>query len=99
VQRAEPAPWLGDMMFWAILRRLSSGPAPLLQPAGDSGWPGGNPSTLPLQLTPLGRSVLGGTVDALAYHGIRRWVGGVALRPGRPIWRWDAAAGRVAPPR
>jgi hypothetical protein len=100
VQRAEAAPWLGDLMLWGILRRLSAGTAPLLRPASDGGWPppGVSPAGLPLRLTPLGRAVLDGTADAIATHGIDRWVGGVALRPGRPIWRWDPAAGRLVPP-
>jgi hypothetical protein len=100
VQRAEAAPWLGDLMHWAILRRLSAGPAPLLRPVADAGWPAGgaDPSALPLALTPLGRAVLQGGADAVAQHGIDRWVGGILLRPGRPIWRWDAAAGRLVPP-
>ncbi|MFO1059880.1 MAG: hypothetical protein U1E53_23300 [Dongiaceae bacterium] len=43
--------------------------------------------------------MLGGAADAVSQHGIDRWVGGVALRPGLPIWRWDGAAGRLVPPR
>lgn len=40
-------------------------------------------------LTDIGRSALSGELDRVATCGINRWLGGVHLQNGRPVWRWD----------
>src|SRR5438874_274315 len=39
--------------------------------------------------TSLGAGVLAGRADRLALVPLDRWLGGVHLRPGAPLWRWD----------
>jgi hypothetical protein len=46
-------------------------------------------------LTDTGRSVLAGQLDRVATCGIDRWLGGVHLQSGGPLWRWDNAQQRV----
>jgi hypothetical protein len=46
-------------------------------------------------LTDAGRSVLSGELDRVTTCGIDRWLGGVHLRTGARIWRWDAARQRI----
>jgi len=46
-------------------------------------------------LTAIGRSVLAGELDKVAACGIDRWLGGVHLRSGGRLWRWDDARQRV----
>jgi RNA polymerase sigma factor (sigma-70 family) len=46
-------------------------------------------------LTDTGRSVLAGQLDRVAMCGIDRWLGGVHLRSGGELWRWDNTQHRV----
>ena len=46
-------------------------------------------------LADAGRSVLSGALDKVATCGIDRWLGGVHLQSGGPVWRWDDARQRV----
>jgi hypothetical protein len=48
-----------------------------------------------LRLSDAGRGVLAGRADHLALNGIDRWLGGVHLRAGGPVWHWDAAQGQL----
>ena len=76
---------LGDVQFAAIVRDLAAGGTPLLaiehrdRPFAD--WRVWRPS--------LGAGVLAGRADRLALVPLDRWLGGVHLRPGAPLWRWD----------
>jgi uncharacterized protein YgfB (UPF0149 family) len=93
-QDAEEAPWLGDTMFYAIVRRLAEG-VPLLRVEGD--WPADEPErsgSVRLSLTDEGSAVLAGRADAVRLRGVDRWLGGVRLS-GEAVWRWDAARERV----
>jgi hypothetical protein len=77
---------MGDLQFTAILRDLATGPTPLVRieqhaaPAGR--WR--------ISRTPAAIEVLSGRIDRLALSPLDRWLGGVHLRPGAPLWRWDA---------
>lgn len=51
-----------------------------------------------LQLTELGRSVLGGETDVVDVCGIDRWWGGTRLK-GNTCWRWDDGARLLISPR
>jgi hypothetical protein len=52
-----------------------------------------------LSITEAGRAVLEGRADRIALCGIDRWVGGVHLRPGDRLWRWDMRARSIVPPQ
>ncbi len=76
--KREPLPFLGDMMFVALLRPLIDGKAPLLAET-EAG----------LVLTELGQAVLAGQAYWLDHASHERWVGGVCLRPGKMHWTVD----------
>jgi len=83
----DPLPFLGDMMFHALLRPLIDGEQPLLtETEAHLDWP-----RRPLSLTPLGHSVLNGQAYWLDYASHERWVGGTCIRPGQPHWMIDEA--------
>ncbi|KAA6183614.1 DUF1835 domain-containing protein [Pseudomonas veronii] len=80
--KREPLPFLGDMMFHALLRPLIDGEQPLLiEHDPDREWP-----RRELALTPLGHRVLNGDACWRDHASHERWVGGVCLRPGQPQW-------------
>ncbi|KRP67720.1 hypothetical protein [Pseudomonas orientalis] len=86
--KREPLPFLGDMMFHALLRPLIDGDQPLLvETETHLEWP-----RRELALTPLGLEVL----DANAYwpdHSSHaRWIGGICIEPARAHWTVDGDA-------
>nr|WP_314529871.1 DUF1835 domain-containing protein [uncultured Pseudomonas sp.] len=86
--KREPLPFLGDMMFHALLRPLIDGDAPLLTESDThKDWP-----QRELRLTPLAHQVLSGDAYWLDHASHERWVGGVSLRPGQPHWTIDEDA-------
>jgi hypothetical protein len=83
--KREPLPFLGDMMFHALLRPLLDGDTPLLTATETHlEWP-----RQVLALTALGQTVLKGHANWLDHAGHVRWVGGVCLRPRQPHWAID----------
>lgn len=83
--KREPLPFLGDMMFHALLRPLIDGADPLLtESEADLPWPGRT-----LTLTPLGARVLQGRAYWPDHASHTRWVGGVQIMPGLPHWTLD----------
>jgi hypothetical protein len=95
LQARERHPFLGDAMFFAALREMAEGPAPLLFAEGE--WPGlADSAPEPrLRLTAAGREVLAGAEDRLRLSALDRWIGGVHLSGHGPEWRWDPAARAV----
>lgn len=84
--KRDPLPFLGDMMFHALMRPLIDGAAPLLTESdADRPWP-----ERTLALTPLGVSVLNGRAYWPDHASHPRWVGGVQIVPGQPHWTIDA---------
>lgn len=83
----------------AQLARLASGDSPLVaRREGGDFIPYGIPSNhQQLVLTDAAQRVLAGELDAVAAHGIDRWLGGVHLRSGG-VWRWDPDAERLRGP-
>lgn len=82
----EPLPYLGDLMFHAVIRPLIDGANPLLTESDPHlQWP-----HRLLNLTALGHRVLNGTAywPDLATH--ERWVGGVSIQPSKPHWAIDS---------
>lgn len=83
--KREPLPFLGDLMFHALLRPLIDGAQPLLvETEVERDWPRRN-----VALTPLGHAVLNGDANWMDHASHERWVGGVCLRPAQPHWRID----------
>jgi hypothetical protein len=76
---------MGDVQFASSLRRLM----PLVRIAGATVM------TAQIHLTPRGDEVDAGELDWLALHAIDTWLGGVHLRQGSPLWRWDGGRGRL----
>jgi hypothetical protein len=77
---------MGDVQFTACVRGLG----PLVELAG------GELTTEEIAITERGRDVTDGHVDWLSLTALDTWLGGVHLRPGAPLWRWDGARGRLA---
>jgi hypothetical protein len=95
VARKQESIFLGDIVFYSYLERLSGRTDALVT------WKDGTPVIAPtsessrefvegeLTLTPLGREVLAGRRDWQRIHKRTRWLGGVEIRPGEGGWRWD----------
>ena len=48
-----------------------------------------------LALTAAGADVLAGRADRVALIGFDRWLGGLHLRAGNGLWRWDGERGAL----
>ncbi len=95
VGRKEESIFLGDIIFYSYLERLSERKNPLVT------WSDGSAVVSPtaensrefvkreLTVTPLGREVLSGRKDWLGISTQPRWLGGVEIKPGAKGWRWD----------
>lgn len=92
-REAEPLPWLGDVMYLAVVEAMTRArePAVTMDRTGPDGaglrWPQHRP-----RLTPAGRAVLAGETDWQSLGPPERWVGGVRIAADAPAWRWDEAA-------
>jgi hypothetical protein len=85
-QKMEENIWMGDSTFHQYLRRLTGVKHPLLD-AVNTGF----------EATAFGRQVHDGKEDHVRANGINRWLGGVHLCEGAPVWRWDEAARTIRP--
>lgn len=95
VARRQESIFLGDIVFYSYLERLSGKKDALVT------WKDGTPVIAPtsersrefvegeLVLTPLGREVLAGNKDWQRIHKRTRWLGGVEITPTEAGWRWD----------
>lgn len=95
VAKKQDSIFLGDIVFYSYLERLSDKKNPLVT------WKNGTMVVAPssdtsrdfvngkLKLTPLGRDVLAGKRDWQSINSQSRWLGGVEIRPGGLGWRWD----------
>ncbi|MEO9903201.1 DUF1835 domain-containing protein [Nisaea sp.] len=91
--RHEPLPFLGDLMFWHVLKDLADSTEPVITPdpeTADLAWP-----KRVYTLEDTGRRVLAGEADFLTIAGMSRWVGGIEIRPRQRSWRWDEGAETV----
>lgn len=97
VQSREPRPFMGDAMFYAVIRELASGLNPLVAGAHPryARLPDAELRDRPMWLTAQGTRVLAGRADWCALSGVARQVGGVTLRGSRPRWRWDPGEERL----
>ncbi|EDP66974.1 hypothetical protein BAL199_17973 [alpha proteobacterium BAL199] len=83
----EPLPFLGDLMFWAILSSMlrASRPPFAIDPlTAHEPWPRRR-----LVLTYDGHDILDSRLDWLACQPPLRWLGGVAIRSDADQWRWS----------
>ena len=86
----EHAYYITDRSIDGLAEALSSAKTPLLTLSREAGE-NGRPLRGAIALTETGRDVLDGRRDRVAAAGIDRWLGGVHLRGGSPLWRWDDA--------
>ena len=94
VARKQESIFLGDLVFYSYLERLSGTEDALL--TLKDGSPVIAPSSTTrgfveseLVLTPLGRDVLAGKRDWQTINKKVRWLGGVEIKPGTEGWRWN----------
>jgi hypothetical protein len=98
VGKKEQHVFLGDIVFYWYLERLSDGDTPLVT------WKDGSRVVAPrgkedsrefvtgeLTVTEVGRDVLAGKQDWQRINKNSRWLGGVQVKPGEGGWRWNAA--------
>jgi hypothetical protein len=97
VQQREPRPFMGDSMFFAVLRRLASGERPAIGGAHRhlDRLTDRQMLDCPCWLTDTGRRLLAGRADWRQLSGEPRWMGGVLLEGPKPRWRWDASRERI----
>jgi hypothetical protein len=90
-QAREAAPFMGDLQFFDILRRLASCREPLL--TIDAVSDADDLRLGRVALTGAGRDVIAGRSDHIRLNGIDVWRGGVHLAGSNASpWRWDAVA-------
>jgi hypothetical protein len=104
VARQQESIFLGDIVFYSYLERLSQTHAPLLT------WTDGRTVVSPrigdarefvngeMVVTPLGRDVLAGKRDWQTINKEARWLGGVELPASAKCWRWDPVEKSLVPP-
>jgi len=101
VAKKQESIFLGDIIFYSYLERLSGRDNPLvtLKRGGAVIAPKNSVSRdfveSELTLTPLGRDVLAGKKDWQLINKKVRWLGGVEIAPGIGGWRWDPAERRL----
>jgi hypothetical protein len=78
-QKLEERIFMGDTTFRCHLQRLAKCRRPLVSIDERERY----------DLTAFGRAVLAGAEDHVRSNGINRWLGGVHLCEGAPVWRWD----------
>ena len=86
-EHREPLPFLGDLMFHALVRPLIDAAEPLIvESEAQRDWP-----RRPLELTTLGRRVLAGERYWIDHASHERWIGGVRIEPRQAHWAIDDA--------
>ena len=86
MRKRDPLPWLGDVMYWHILRSMLQTSQAAFEIAKED-------STKPwsehlLTITDTGRNVLANKKDWLTLNPPERWLGGVKIAAGHSCWRW-----------
>lgn len=77
----EPLPYLGDLMFYALLRPLVDAPHPLVNEHPQADW-----RKRVVRITAQGEHVLSRQKNWLDCLPAKRWVGGVLIDPDRSPW-------------
>ncbi|MDQ3673125.1 MAG: hypothetical protein M3365_01960 [Gemmatimonadota bacterium] len=99
VARQQRSIFLGDIVFYWYLERMSDNDSPLVT------WTDGSRVVAPrgkedsrefvtgeLTVTDVGGEVLAGKRDWQTFNRNSRWLGGVEVKPGPGGWRWDSEA-------
>lgn len=92
---------LGDLQYWAHLRRMADGPHALLHVEGANAFPNFRQQDesfrfAVLALTELGERVLHGERDGAALWTDEWWIGGIMTGAGKSSdWRWDPEIGAL----
>ncbi len=90
----EPLPWLGDTMFWYVLRSMMRAETCPFDIANhNAGWP-----ERLFSLNEAGRELLAGRRDWMSFMPPPRWLGGIRIEAGKPCWHWDGKAERPVLP-
>ena len=104
VARQQQSIFLGDIIFYSYLERLSPAQSPLVT------WADGRPVVSPrisdarqfvngeMVITPLGKEVLAGKRDWQTVNKETRWLGGVEIPASPNCWRWDPAEKTLVAP-
>lgn len=97
VQQRERRPFMGDTMFYAVLRDLATGDDPAVLGAHPRLAQLRDPDIrdCPIRLTADGRRLLAKESDWCRLSGVTRHLGGVTLRGFDPRWRWDPRRQRI----
>ncbi|MGB0683772.1 MAG: DUF1835 domain-containing protein [Magnetovibrionaceae bacterium] len=96
MRELEPLPWLGDLMFFGLLRGLAEAAHPAISPVKGPHDP--------ISLTETGIALLKTEVDWISLNGLDAWFGGVhqQVRAGdgalERVWRWSQEVERLKPP-
>jgi hypothetical protein len=86
---------MGDLEYWAHLKRMTEEPHALLQLSGVQAFPDfqqqhGEFRHSTLSLTDLGVQVLNGEADWRLLRTDKLWIGGLQIGEGNDKpWRWD----------
>lgn len=85
---------MGDVQFSAYLDELAEMEAPLIRMENSPGILRRNVDQRAvgkwtIRITDAGRDVLSGKENLVKKVGINRWLGGVQLQTGYPLWWWD----------
>ncbi|PPC75154.1 hypothetical protein C4K68_21165 [Pokkaliibacter plantistimulans] len=80
MRQLEPLPFLGDLMFWHLLRQLQQSREPLFVLEPGKGDPGRGWPSYPIFLTETGVAVLRGKRDFRELFYGERWVGGICIK-------------------
>jgi hypothetical protein len=102
-QDLEPAPFLGDAWFFAVLAELGGGPHRLVGTEDGVELPAPAPgdehrfARVHVRLTETGERVLAGDADRVELLGVDRWVGGTHVVTDT-VWRWDPDEHRLLAP-
>jgi hypothetical protein len=79
-QACEESIWIGDSTFRQYIQGLAKARRPLVRSQDTR-----------VESTSFGELVREGKEDHVRVNGIDRWLGGVHLHDGAPVWRWDEA--------
>jgi hypothetical protein len=90
VQRQEEQVFMGNSSFYRMMAELSEARHSLIQVSDRAQHSLGD-----VTITEAGRKVIERQADHIDLNGIDRWIGGVHLKGGKAVWRWDRASGRI----
>jgi hypothetical protein len=93
--------YVGDTLLLDMLRNFVCAPIPLLRFAEPfEGKVEKNEFAKSiLELTEVGRRVLGGKADHVALNGVDRWIGGVHFEGRHVGWHWDGKSRSIVAAR